>query len=127
MNQADRTFVIRREDLQGLFDVLITRGYTPVGPTVRDGAIIYDQLDGVDDLPMGWTEDQDAGRYRLQRRDDEALFGFNNGPHSWKKYLFPPRSKLWEARKTDDGGFQILEIEETAKPFAFIGVRAVVH
>lgn len=124
MNQADRTFVIRREDLQGLFDVLITRGYTPVGPIVRDGAIIYDQLDGVDDLPMGWTEDQDAGRYRLQRRDDEALFGFNNGPHSWKKYLFPPRSKLWEARKTDDGGFQILEIEETVKPFAFIGVRA---
>ena len=32
-----------------------------------------------------------AGSYRLRRRDDEALFGYNVGPHSWKRYQLPPR------------------------------------
>ncbi|WP_321390195.1 4Fe-4S dicluster domain-containing protein [Emcibacter sp.] len=124
MTNSDKAFVIKRDDLQRLFDVIITRGYTPVGPMVRDGVIVYDVLRRVQDLPEGWTEDQDAGTYRLKRRDDSALFGFNNGPHSWKKYLFPPRSKLWEGKKTEDGGFTLKEVEDTERPFAFIGVRS---
>ncbi|GJL82985.1 MAG: 4Fe-4S ferredoxin [marine bacterium B5-7] len=124
MAKTDKTFVIKRNDLQSLFDVLIERGYAPVGPTVRDGAIVYDELRSVQDLPEGWTEDQDAGTYRLKQHDDTALFGFNNGPHSWKKYLFPPRSKLWEGEKTENGSFTVKDAEDTAKPFAFIGVRA---
>lgn len=117
-------FVINRSDLQLLFDALIDRGYLPVGPTLREGAIVFDKLRGVSDLPEGWTEDQDAGTYRLKRREDKALFGFNNGPHSWKQYLFPPKTKLWEGEKTKDGGFTLLESKDTAKPFAFIGVRS---
>lgn len=124
MTETAKAFVIKRSDLQGLFDALVARGYLPVGPTVREGAIVYDELRGVQDLPEGWTEDQDAGSYRLKRRDDSALFGFNNGPHSWKKYLFPPRSKLWEGEKTQDGGFAVREAEDTQKPLAFIGVRS---
>lgn len=124
MAKTDMKFVIKRNDLQTLFDALIKRGYTPVGPTVRETAIVYDELRRVEDLPESWTEDQDAGTYRLKRRDDAALFGFNNGPHSWKKYLFPPRSKLWEGEKTTDGSFTVKEAEDSAKPFAFIGVRS---
>lgn len=124
MIKADKAFVIKRDNLQALFEVLIERGYMPVGPTVRDGAIVYNQLRGVEELPEGWTDEQDAGTYRLKRRDDAALFGFNNGPHSWKKYLFPPRTKLWEGEKTEDSGFIIRESEDTEKPFAFIGVRS---
>ena len=104
--------------------MLIARGYLPVGPTVREGAIVYDELRGVEDLPQGWTEEQDAGSYRLKRRDDAALFGFNNGPHSWKKYLFPPKTKLWEAQKTELGGFIVQVPDAKLRPFAFIGVRA---
>lgn len=124
MANTGKAFIVNRGELQSLFDAVIARGYMPVGPTVRDGAIVYDELRHVHDLPEGWTEDQDAGTYRLKRRDDDALFGFNNGPHSWKKYLFPPRSKLWEGKKTEDGGFTVKEAEDTEKPFAFIGVRA---
>lgn len=124
MADTDTAFIIERDDLQALFDLLIERGYAPVGPTVRDGAIVYDELRGVGDLPEGWTEDQDAGTYRLKRRDDMALFGFNNGPHSWKKYLFPPRAKVWEGERAEDGGFTVREAEDTQKPFAFIGVRS---
>ena len=38
-------------------------------------------------------------RYRLERRDDEARFGYAVGPHSWKQFLFPPRVRLWRARR----------------------------
>ena len=48
--------------------------------------------------PIGWTDRQDAGTYRLERRDDEARFGYAVGPHSWKRFLFPPRVRLWRAR-----------------------------
>lgn len=98
-------------------------GYGIVGPTVRDGAIVYDAINRVEDLPIGWTDEQEPGRYRLKLRSDSALFGFVVGPQSWKKYLFPPRSKLWEARKTDDG-FQVHEVSDEPQRLAFLGVRA---
>ena len=92
MTAPDNTFVIQRDGLQALFDVLLERGFTPVGPTVRDGAIVYDELSGIVDLPEGWEDEQDAGSYRLKKRNDNALFGFNSATHAWKKYLFPPRA-----------------------------------
>src|SRR5262249_19663783 len=49
----------------------------------------YDDIASVADLPRGWTDEQDGGRYRLHRRDDDALFGYAVGPHSWKKFLHP--------------------------------------
>ena len=54
------------------------------------GAIVLDGDRSAADLPAGWTDEQDGGTYRLRRRDDEALFGHNAGPHSWKSFLFPP-------------------------------------
>ena len=36
--------VIRADDLDLLFDALRERGYTVVGPTVRQDAIVYDEL-----------------------------------------------------------------------------------
>ena len=82
--------VIERSDFDRLFEALSDRGHTIVGPTVRDQAIVYDEIRSVADLPVGWTDEQDGGRYRLRRRDDEALFGYAVGPHSWKKLPAPP-------------------------------------
>ena len=115
--------VIDREAVAALLAVLREQGYTPVGPTVRDGAIVYDELGSDADLPVGWTDVQGAGSYRLERRDDEALFGYVVGPHSWKKFLFPPATRLMRTALTSNG----LEIESGAGPaprYAFIGVRA---
>jgi ferredoxin len=109
--------------LGSLFDALQRGGYTVVGPTVRDGAIVYDELSGVDDLPRGWTDEQDGGVYRLKRRADEALFGYAVGPHSWKQFLLPPRTRLWQARRTDDG-FAIDDDAEDPPAYAFLGVRS---
>lgn len=115
--------VITREALQSLIDVLVASRYQVMGPTVRDGAIVYDRISSVPDLPVGWTDRQEAGRYSLARRDDAALFGFAVGPHSWKRFLHPPVQTLWEARTGADG-LAITTADEPSPKFAFIGVRS---
>jgi formate hydrogenlyase subunit 6/NADH:ubiquinone oxidoreductase subunit I len=114
---------IERDVLQQIIDSLANRGYRVVGPTVRDGAIIYDTVAVLDDLPVGWTDRQDAGQYRIERRADAALFGYAVGPHSWKRFLHPSVERLWQARREGDG-FSVIEDDEAVDPLAFVGVRA---
>ena len=108
-----------RAGLQALFEVLRSLGYLLVGPRVRDGAIVYDELASVDALPAGWTDEQEGGKYRLREREDGALFRYAVGPHSWKKFLFPPMMRLWSAKRT--GNAFELAPEQEATP------RYVVH
>jgi sulfhydrogenase subunit beta (sulfur reductase) len=110
-------------EFERLFAALQARGYQVIGPTVRDGAIVYDRLGSLEDLPKGWTDEQEAGRYRLRRRADDAWFGYAVGPHSWKRYLHPPEIRLFSAER-DGESFRILP--ETGAPAkrAFLGVRA---
>ena len=63
------------------------------------------------------------GQYRLERRADNALFGYAVGPQSWKRFLHPPIERLWQAQRTADG-FTVTAAEETVTKFAFLGVRA---
>jgi sulfhydrogenase subunit beta (sulfur reductase) len=114
---------IQRAALDELFAVLVARGYTPVGPLVRDRAIVYDELHSSAELPAGWTDVQEGGSYRLERRDDDALFGHNVGPNSWKTFLFPSTLRLWTARRTN-GGLEVDEERPAAPRYACIGVRA---
>jgi ferredoxin len=115
--------VLSLEGLQSLIDGLAARGYQVLGPTVRDGAIVYDAVAHLADLPAGWTDRQDAGRYRLERRADNALFGYAVGPQSWKRFLRPPTERMWRARRTDEGF--VVDAPDTAVPkFAFLGMRA---
>src|SRR5678815_2476955 len=95
--------VVERDQLQQLIQLLSDSGYRVVGPVVRDGAIVYDDVKSLQDLPAGWTDEQDGGKYRLKRRDDKALFGYAVGPHSWKKFLHPPTTRLWQAERSADG------------------------
>ena len=116
--------VVGREEIGKLIEALVRRGYEVIGPVVRDGAIIYDRIEGLADLPAGWTDEQEAGQYRLRRRDDEALFGYAVGPHSWKKYLYPAEVRLWAAER-QDGAFRILgQNDRPKRRYAFFGVRS---
>ncbi len=109
--------------LQALLHELESRGYRVVGPTMRDRAIIYDDIDSVGDLPAGWTDEQAGGRYRLVRRQDDALFGYAVGPQSWKKFLHPPVLPLWQAEREGDS-VRVTAEPKPDQPFAFIGVRS---
>lgn len=112
-----------RSALQTLVDLLLGQGYQVIGPRLDQGAIVYDSLERVEDLPIGWTEEQGPGLYRLRRRDDDAMFGYAVGPHSWKRFLFPPHVNLMRSQQTEDG-WQMSEVAQPVMRYAFLGVRA---
>jgi ferredoxin len=115
---------IERDAFDDLLAAIAGSGYEVIGPTVRDGAIVYDSVATSADLPIGWTDDQDGGTYRLRRRGDEALFGYAVGPQSWKRFLHPPEVKLWRARRDGDGALAIEDERDDPPAYAFIGVRS---
>lgn len=53
--------VLDRAGLDALVRVLKRRGRTVIGPTVRDGAIVLDELDTADALPYGWGSNWKRG------------------------------------------------------------------
>ncbi len=115
--------MLTTEGLEALIDALRERGRRVIGPTVRDQAIVYDDVTSVADLPRGWTDEQDGGRYRLVPRRDDALFGHAVGPHSWKRFLHPPVQRLWRA-ELDEGGVRIEPEPVSGERLALLGVRA---
>lgn len=112
-----------KEAFQSLLDWLSADGYTILGPTLSQNAIVYDEVRRVDELPRGWTDHQEPGKYRLQKREDDAYFGYVVGPHSWKKYLFPPVTKVGSATRVELG-WKLDTPKPQPKKLAFLGVRA---
>jgi sulfhydrogenase subunit beta (sulfur reductase) len=116
-------FVLERKDFDRLFETLRQREYRVLGPTVREGAIVYDEVSASADLPAGWTDEQDGGIYRLKRRQDEALFGYVVGPHSAKRFFHPPAVRLWQAQR-GGASFQVQAETNDAGKTAIIGLRS---
>ncbi|HEY4930039.1 MAG TPA: 4Fe-4S dicluster domain-containing protein [Terriglobales bacterium] len=116
-------FIIESQHLEQLLAALRHRGYEVIGPTVCEGAIVYQPLTSIRDLPEGWADQQQAGRYRLRRRSDGALFGYVVGPHSWKKVLYRPLRRLWRAERNTKG-FRIVPEDIGGTRYALLGVRA---
>lgn len=119
------TIVIKRGKFNSLIEALQERGYDVIGPTVRDQAIVYEEIHSDADLPIGWTDEQEGGHYRLHRRNDEALFGYAVGPKSWKEFLHLPQIKLLTAKRDSSGAtrFEAGDAEEPPR-LAFLGVRS---
>jgi NAD-dependent dihydropyrimidine dehydrogenase PreA subunit len=115
--------VLGLDGLDGLIRALAAQGRRVIGPTVRDRAIVLDEIGGVDDLPAGWTEEQDAATYRLVRRDDDAVFGFASTPHAWKRWLHPSRVRLWRVSEVD-GEPTFVDEPPPDRPLALVGVRS---
>ncbi|MEU8585856.1 4Fe-4S dicluster domain-containing protein [Streptomyces sp. NPDC048664] len=115
--------VLHREALHSLVRVLKRRGRTVIGPTVRDQAIVLGELESGDDLPHGWGVELDAGRYRIRRRVDTAVFAHSAGPQSWKPFLHPQRVRRWTADRDPDGEVTVHEEEPQSVSYAFLGVR----
>ncbi len=116
-------FVLPAGRLGDLIALLQADGLDVHGPTLRDGAAVLAPLADASALPHGWRVRQEPGAWRLERRDDDAVFGFTHGADSWKKLLHPPRVRLWSAERGEDG-FSVTEGSNPAAPFALLGVRA---
>ncbi|MEU2254982.1 4Fe-4S dicluster domain-containing protein [Nocardia xishanensis] len=116
---SDDTVVIDRAGLDRLVDVLREQGYRVIGPQVRDGAIVLDELERGAQLPAGWGVETAPGRYRLHRRDDAAVFAHSAGPGSWKQFLHPPRRKIAQCGPD----LEMEPVADTPVRSAFLGVR----
>jgi sulfhydrogenase subunit beta (sulfur reductase) len=117
---GDQRWFLSTSDLDRLISELRANGYVVIGPVHRDGAIIYDEIGSAADLPVGLRDLQAPGSYRVERRGDDAYFGYVVGPHSWKKFLYPPRVRLLSIGK--DG--KVTPYQNGHEKMAFIGVRS---
>jgi ferredoxin len=114
---------IDRDGFVALLALLREGGYTLIGPTVRDDAIVLEEIEGADELPRGIREEQEAGWYRLKDSEDGHLFRWAHGPDSGKRFLFPPRESIQSGHR--DSG--VVTIEPAPLPevrYAFVGLRA---
>jgi formate hydrogenlyase subunit 6/NADH:ubiquinone oxidoreductase subunit I len=115
--------ILPKTRLDDLIGLLVQDGYEVVGPRLDQGAIVYAPIRSAQDLPIGWTDQQAPGSYRLAKRADQAYFGYAVGPHSWKKYLFPPMLRLWQGQRTDTG-FTVQDVPQEPPRRAFLGMRS---
>jgi NAD(P)H-flavin reductase/NAD-dependent dihydropyrimidine dehydrogenase PreA subunit len=117
-----RQWFLARSDLDALIQALRKAGRTVIGPTVRDGAIVNDEIQSAADLPAGVRDEQSAGQYRLAERADERVFGYTVGPTPWKRFTFPPILPIATAHRSGSFGFE--QPKTVAPQLAFLGVRA---
>ncbi len=116
-------------NFQQLIDTLKQTGYRCIGPIVKDGAIVYAEIDTVAQLPFGITDNQQPGRYTLQQSqfaendNDKRYFAWANGPQNLKPLVFPPREKIWSASKNLDDSLAFEAVKLNSQPTAVLGVR----
>lgn len=125
MQTDDSSLWLERGRLAELLAELARRGYRVLGPRLRDGAVVFDELGGVEDLPIGWRDVQAPGAYRLERSDGARAFDVVHGPGGIKAHVFAPREPLVQiAFETGGGGFSAKAIPPDAPRLALVGVRA---
>lgn len=123
--RVSSSVVIAKAALQKVFDNLRSAGFTLIGPARRgDGedVVVLDEITRLEDLPSGWVDEQQPGRYQLKKSRRTEFFGHGVGPHSWKQFLHPPRLKLFSAEK-GDGKWVFEPAQDPDARYAFIGVR----
>jgi ferredoxin len=112
------------DGLDALIEQLRAGGWTVIGPAAHAGAIGFSELQSASDLPIGWTDEQAPGSYRLRRRDDEARFGYACGQDSLKRFQLPPSLRVFSAARGEDGILTVEAPDPEPRRLAFLGVRA---
>jgi sulfhydrogenase subunit beta (sulfur reductase) len=120
MNQS---MVLPKHRLEELIALLWRQGYRVLGPVVHEGNVLFDEVRSIADMPIGVRDAQEAGRYRLEKEDDDEIFGVVNGAGSLKPFFFAPEETLLKLER-DKSGFKCEEVEPDAQKIAFLGVRA---
>jgi len=121
---ASTTAYLARTDLDALLAQLRSAGYRCIGPRLRDGAIVYDEVASMADFPAGVQVSQAPGRYRTEQTASPRLFAWSNGPQALKPFLFQPRETLWHVEHGADGALHFQPTPAAAVPTAVIGMRS---
>lgn len=118
-------YFLPHQRLKSLLDAVKKTTDECFGPQVIDGAIVYEMIDDVSQLPWGMRDLQSPGRYRLEKTNKNLAFaGWSNGPQSIKPLVFKPREVLWKAARDEAGKLTIKPVVDKPVSRAIIGVRA---
>ena len=114
-------FLIAREDLDRVLTALQEHGRI-IGPRIQDQIFGHRDIASSRDFPAGWTFEQAGGTFRLRPGHDQSLFGYTVGQDSWKKELYPPRSRLLSLKKSQSS-FSVTPEQPSPEKVVFFGVR----
>jgi ferredoxin len=114
---------IQKPELRAVIDSLRATGYRVIGPTVAQAAVAYAEIASIHELPIGWTDDQEAGHYRIKQTEGDRYFDYVVGPQSLKNYLFPAHCIVLETTRVN-GRWRVEAPAPPRERLAFLGVRA---
>lgn len=112
-------WALPKSRLDDLIGALRRQGYKVLGPTSRDGAIVYEEVERSAQLPRGLRDRQAPGSYRLEDGEPDRYFDYTSGPGSWKPFVHPARKSLFVIHQQGAR----LEVPPAPGPVAFLGVR----
>lgn len=121
--EHNSAFVISRNELTSLLGQLQVEGYRVIGPQVEQGCIRYRTLEDATQLPWGYRDQQQPGRYHIESMGSDRAFAWANGPEALKPLFFSPQERLWQVEKSGDG-LAFRESLPESERLAIIGVRA---
>ncbi len=117
-------FVLNRDGLESLLSKLRAANYHVIGPRVHDDAIMYDTVESLSDFPIGYSDVQAPGRYRLAKsQNSQSVFRYTVGQNSVKQFLYPARKEALTIAR-GKRGFEIEQRNEDKTKYAFVGLRA---
>lgn len=118
------TYFLPHAKLQDFIISLQQAGYCCIGPQIKDGAIVYDELVTAEQLPWGMRDYQAPGEYRLEKIPQHEAFAFANGPQAIKPQLFKPSETVWRVKRNEQGKLEFHSENLPEKPIAIFGARA---
>lgn len=121
MSQAN-AFAMQPDQMDLLIAALAEAGYSVKGPKRAGNAIVYGQISQASDMPIGFSDRQDKGSYRLEQSHDQTMFSYNLGQDSWKRFLYPPQETLFRAARHGKD-WRLQEAPPESGPLALLGVR----
>jgi len=117
--------LLRPAEVDHLIAVLRHRGYEVRGPVHRDGTVLLDEVNGLDDLAAGWRLEQHPGVSRVVPADEPTeVFAAVIGPTSPRSAVLPTRSRVLTADRDTDGTWHLAPEPTPDRPIAYLGVRA---
>jgi len=101
---------------------ILAETHRVIGPTVADGAVVLREIASAAELPVGWIDEQEGGRYRLHADASAGPFDHVVGPFSLKNFLFPPRETVALLERGAEG-WRSRPPEGAPRALAVVGVR----
>ena len=88
---------IETDAMQGLVEALKGLGFIIIGPRQKAAAVVLGPIASIQELPWGWRDRQALGVYSAAKSAPSGFFQYACGPDTWKRFLYPPRSRLFRA------------------------------